>query len=127
MAGEFALVVSPRLLHELQSVLARERFRRYFTYEEATEYVSWLHHGAEVVRDPAESVVRGAVEADPDDDYLVGLARTLGGGDSYLLSVDRHLLDLPDRAVKDGEGRTMARILTPGEFLRELEQEPNPP
>jgi hypothetical protein len=40
MAGEFDLVVSPRLLHELQAVLARERFRRYFTYEEATEYVS---------------------------------------------------------------------------------------
>jgi predicted nucleic acid-binding protein len=74
MAGEFDLVVSPRLLHELQAVLAREKFRRYLTYEEATEYVSWLHHGAEVVRDPAESVVRGAVEADPDDEYLVGLA-----------------------------------------------------
>jgi hypothetical protein len=59
MAGEFDLVVSPRLLHELQAVLARERFRRYFTYEEATEYVSWLHHEAEVVRDPAE----GAFEA----------------------------------------------------------------
>jgi predicted nucleic acid-binding protein len=122
MAGEFDLVVSPRLLHELQAVLARERFRRYFTYEEATEYVSWLHHRAEVVRDPAEDVVRGAVEADPDDEYLVGLAGTLGGA-SYLLSVDRHLLDLPDRAVKDGEGRTLARILTPGEFLREIEQE----
>ena len=121
MAGEFDLVVSPRLLHELQAVLARERFRRYFTYEEATEYVSWLHHGAEVVRDPAEDVVRGAVEADPDDEYLVGLAGTLGG-DSYLLSVDRHLLNLPDRTVKAGEGRTLARILTPGEFLREIEQ-----
>ncbi|CAA9468301.1 MAG: hypothetical protein AVDCRST_MAG58-3780 [uncultured Rubrobacteraceae bacterium] len=126
MAGEFALVVSPRLLHELQSVLARERFRRYFTYEEATEYVSWLHHGAEVVRDPAEGVVRGAVEADPDDEYLVGLAGTLGGDDSYLLSVDRHLLDLPDQAVKDGEGRTLARILTPREFVREIEQEASP-
>jgi hypothetical protein len=88
--------------------------------------VSWLHQGAEVVRDPAEGVVRGTVEADPDDEYLVGLAGTLGGGDSYLLSVDRHLLDLPDRAVKDGEGRTLARILTPGEFLRELEQEASP-
>jgi putative PIN family toxin of toxin-antitoxin system len=123
MAGEFDLVVSPRLLHELQSVLARGKFRRYLTYEDASEYVSWLHHEAEVVRDPAESVVRGAVEADPDDEYLVGLAGTLGGGDSYLLSVDRHLLDLPDRAVKDGEGRNLARILTPGEFLREIEQE----
>lgn len=99
------------------------KFRRYLTYEDATEYVSWLHHEAEVVRDPAESVVRGAVEADPDDEYLVGLAGTLGGGDSYLLSVDRHLLDLPDRAVKDGEGRPLALILTPGEFLREIEQE----
>ena len=100
MAGEFALVVSPRLLHELQSVLAREKLRRYFTYEETTEYVSWLHYGAEVVRDPAEGVVRGAVGADPDDEYLVGLAGTLGGGDSYLLSVDRHLLDLPDQALR---------------------------
>jgi hypothetical protein len=83
--------------------------------------VSWLHHEAEVVRDPAESVVRGAVEADPDDEYLVGFAGTLGGGDSYLLSVNRHLLDLPERAVKDSEGC----ILTPGAFLREIEQEYN--
>lgn len=81
MAGGFDLVASPRQLHELQTVLAREKFRRYLTYEDATEYVSWLHHGAEVVRDPGENVVRGAVEADPDDEYLVGLTETLGGGD----------------------------------------------
>jgi hypothetical protein len=31
------------------------------------------------------------------------------------------LLDLPDRAVKDGEGRTLAHILTPREFLPEIE------
>ena len=88
--------------------------------------MSWLHPGAEVVSDPAESVVRGTVETDPGDEYLVGLAGLLGGGDSYLLSVDRHLLDLPDRAVKDGEGRTLARILTPGEFLRKIEQGASP-
>ena len=104
----------------------REKFRRYITYDEATEYVSWLHHEAEVVRDPAEKVVRGAVKADPDDEYLVGLAGALGGGDSYLVSVDRHLLDLPEGIVKDGEGRTLARILTPAEFLRQMEQEPSP-
>jgi predicted nucleic acid-binding protein len=107
MAGEFGLVVSPRLLHELQTVLAREKFRRYFTYEEATEYVSWLHHEAEVVRDPAERVVVGAVDADPGDEYLVGLAGALEGT-SYLVSVDHHLLDLPDRVVKDGDGHTLA-------------------
>lgn len=121
MAGDFGLVVSPRLLHELQTVLAREKFRRHFTYEEATEYVSWLHHGAEVMRDPAESVVAGAVSADPDDEYLVGLAGKLEGA-SCLVSVDGHLLDLPDRTVKDGEGRTLARILTPREFIRELDR-----
>ena len=124
MAGEFDLVVSPRLLHELQTVLAREKFRRYITYDEVTEYVSWLHHEAEVVRDSAEQVVQGAVEADPDDEYLVGLAGALGGGDSYLVSVDRHLLDLPERTVKDAEGRTLPRIMTPGGFLHQMEQEP---
>ena len=121
MAGDFGLVVSPRLLHELQAVLAREKFRRHFTYEEATEYVSWLHHEAEVMRDPAEKVVAGVVHADPDDEYLVGLAGALGGV-AYLVSVDRHLLDLPDEAIKDGAGRTLARIVTPGALVRELDR-----
>ena len=121
MAGDFDLIVSPRLLHELQAVLMREKFRRYFTYEEATEYVSWLHHEAEVVRDLSEKAIVGVVAADPDDAYLVGLAGSLGG-ESYLVSVDRHLLDLPNRAVEDANGRALALILTPGEFLREVEQ-----
>lgn len=121
MVGDFGLIVSPRLLHELQAVLAREKFRRHLTYEEATEYVSWLHHEAQVARDPAEKVVYRIVEADPDDEYLVGLAAFLEGA-SYLVSVDRHLLDLPDGMVKGYEGAVLARILTPGQFLRQLEQ-----
>lgn len=121
MAGDFGLVVSPRLLHELQTVLAREKFRRHFTYEEATEYVSWLHHRAQVLRDPAEKVTVGVVDADPDDEYLVGLAGTIEGG-SYLVSVDRHLLDLPDGVIRGYKGAVLARILTPGEFLRELKR-----
>jgi len=118
-AGKFDLYVSPRLLHELQTVMARPKFRRYLTYEEATEYVSWLHHEARVVSDPAQSVVVGVVNADPDDEYLVGIVGMLGG-ESYLVSVDGHLLDLPGRMIKDGEGRPLARILTPGAFLGEL-------
>jgi hypothetical protein len=31
-------------------------------------FVNTPQHGAEVVRDPAESVIHDAVEADPDDD-----------------------------------------------------------
>lgn len=121
MAREFDLIVSPQLLHELQTVLAREKFRRHLAYEEAVEYVSWLHHGAEIVQDPAGSIVRGVVDADPDDEYLVGLAGMLEGV-SYLVSVDRHLLDLPDKVIKDGEGHGLARILSPAEFLTELNQ-----
>lgn len=112
-------MVSPRLLHELQAVLAREKFRPFFTYEEATEYVSWLHHEAEVVRDRAEGEVVGVVGTDPDDEYLVGLAGLLEG-ESYLISVDRHLLDLSDRAVKDAMSGVLSRIFTPREFLDEL-------
>lgn len=118
MAGDFGLVVSPRLLHELQTVLAREKFRRYLTYGEATEYVSWLHHEARVVRDRAGGEVVGAT-GDPDDDYLVGLAGFLAG-ESYLVSVDRHLLDLPDAAIRGGKGAVLARVLTPRRFLQEL-------
>jgi len=83
--------------------------------------VSWLHHAAEVVRDPAEKFVYRVVEADPDDEYLAGLAGMLEGS-SYLVSVDRHLLDLPDGVVKGDKGAILARVLTPGEVLRELKQ-----
>lgn len=119
MAGGFDLIVSPRLLHELQTVLAREKFRRHLTYEEAIEYVSWLHHEAEVLEELAEGFVAG-VTPDPDDDYLVGLA--VLAGTSYLVSGDSHLLGLPDRRVKDGGGRALARVITPREFLDEVER-----
>lgn len=120
MEGGFDLIVSPHLLHELQAVLAREKFRRHITYEEATEYVSWLHHKAEVANDPSESLAKGALKADPDDEYLIGLAGALESV-TYLVSVDRHILDLPESVIRDGEGGFLARIATPGEFLRELD------
>lgn len=119
MAGAFDLVVSSRLLHELQTVLAREKFRRHLTHDEAAEYVSWLHHEAEVLEEPDESLAVGATP-DPDDDYLVGLTALAGA--SYLVSGDSHLLGLPDRAIKDAEGRVLARVVTPREFLEELER-----
>ncbi len=56
-----------------------------------------------------EGVTYGAVVADPDDAFLVGLSARRDV--SFLISVDRHLLDLPNRAVKDGEGRILAVIL----------------
>jgi predicted nucleic acid-binding protein len=106
MSGGFDLIISSRLLYELETVLVRKRFRRYLTYEEAVEYVSWLHHRAEVLEEPVEGSVLGATP-DPDD---------------YLVSGDDHLLGLPGRVVSEGEDGVLARVLTPREFLQELDR-----
>jgi predicted nucleic acid-binding protein len=107
MAGGFDLIVSSRLLYELKTVLVRERFRRYLPYEEAVEYVSWLHHRAKVLEEPVEDSVLGATPA-PDDDYLV--------------SGDDHLHGLPGRAVSEGEGGVLAHVLTLRECLQDLDR-----
>lgn len=59
--------------------------------------------------------------SDPDDDYLAGVA--VRGGASIIVSGDRHLLDLPDRRIADGVGNTLARILTPREFMDKLKRQ----
>lgn len=117
--GEFELVVSAEVLFELQEVLRRPKFRRYLTETEAIEYALRIHDGASDVSEelPGE-VVRG-VTADPNDDYLAGVAYR--GEAGVIVSGDRHLLNLPDRAIKDGVGGLLARILTPREFLDELQ------
>lgn len=80
--------------------------------------MAWLRETAEVADDPPERAAGGVID-DPDDDYLVSL--TAFNTASRLVSGDRHLLDLPDRRIADGEGRTLARVRTPREFLEELE------
>lgn len=87
----FELIVSPELLGELSEVLARERFRRWFTADEADAFVEVLRSVAIVVDDPP--AVTG-LTPDPDDDYLVALARSADA--DYLVSGDRHLTQLSD-------------------------------
>ena len=116
--GKFELVVSAEVLFELQEVLRRPKFRRYLTETEAIEYVLRIHDGAsDVSEELPREIVRG-VTADPGDDYLAGVAYY--GEAGVIVSGDRHLLDLPDRAIKYGMGDLAARILTPREFLDEL-------
>lgn len=62
-----------------------------------------------------ENTVAG-VTPDPGDDYLAGVA--LKGRADVLVSGDRHLLD---KRIFDGTG-TVVRILTPREFLEELDR-----
>ncbi len=99
----FELIASPSLLDELADVLARPKFRRYITTAVATEFIDGLGTDATIVADPPELP---GVSPDPDDDYLVALA--CGAGVDYLVSGDRHLLDLPGPDVS---------VLTPRQFL----------
>lgn len=89
-AGQFEMLVSLKLLSELDEVLARDRFRRYLSAEEASEFVAYLRAGATLCLDPE---VTDPVTLDPDDDYLFALARKhradcLVSGDGHLLNVE---------------------------------------
>lgn len=90
-AGDFDLVLSPKLLAELGRVLARPKFRRYLTEEDAEQYVDLFRRGGTLAKDPPLS---GGLTSDPGDDYLVALARASGA--TALISGDRHLTGLPN-------------------------------
>jgi uncharacterized protein len=106
--GGFELVVSHRLLYELEAVLLRERFRSKLSYQEILEYVLWLHERG-VLADEGDEIPRRS--ADPDDDYLIALA--LASEADLIVSGDRDLLEL--------EGEDLPRIVRPAEFLSSLE------
>lgn len=93
-AGAIEIVVSPHLLSESASVLARRKLRRYVTADEASEYVAGLARIGIAVADPPREE---PITRDPNDDYLVALARTSGA--EALVSGDRDLreaeIDVP--------------------------------
>ena len=117
VGGAFEMVVSAELLFELQEVLSRPKFRRYVTLEQVRDYVLWLHdHAAEVSEELPWDVIQG-VSADPDDDYIAGVAY-LGQAD-LIVSGDPHLTRLD--SIRRGDGGVIARVLTPRAFLEELD------
>jgi putative PIN family toxin of toxin-antitoxin system len=101
--GGFELIVSPLLLTELETVLRRDKFRRYCDLTVVKDYIERLRHEATVALDPEGPGPLRA--ADPADDYLIALAHSQN---AILVSGDKHLLDLI------GGG---APILTPGDLL----------
>ncbi len=100
------LVVSATLLDELKDVLTRSRFRRWVSAEVAAEFITGLAQDALLIDDAASQQL---VLADPDDDYLVALARAAAA--DYLISGDRHLLALAD---------PVPPVLTPRQFCELL-------
>ena len=94
------LIASAKLLRELRTVLAREKFRRYLSQDEADEYVEGLQLVCELV-DPVNPP---AVSRDPNDDYLVAIASASGA--DAIVSGDQDLLVL-----------SSSRVLTPRQSL----------
>jgi putative PIN family toxin of toxin-antitoxin system len=108
--GLFELVVSARLLAELRDVLGRSHLASYVTAADVDELLAVLEESAIVVDDPP--LTERLVPADPEDDYLVALARE--GRAQAIVTGDAHLL----------EAGLQPPALSPQDFLARLEQLP---
>jgi len=106
----FELIASHALLDELADVLARPKFGRFITTALAVTFIEGLAADATIIADPPDPP---AVSRDPDDDYLIALARAAGV--DYIVSGDRDLLDLTDPDPP---------VLTAREFLDILNASP---
>ena len=86
------LVASPQLLAELSTVLAREKFRRWLTIDQASRFVDDVRALSDVLADPPAPAQQ--VSADPKDEFLLALAKVADV--AALVSGDAHLTDLVD-------------------------------
>lgn len=85
----FELVICDRLLGEVRSVLIeRPRLRKWISLETAERYITTLTVVADVVPDPASGP---ALTRDPDDDYVIHLARARDV--DFIVSGDADLLE----------------------------------
>jgi putative PIN family toxin of toxin-antitoxin system len=104
--GRFDLVASDRLVAELAALTQRPWFRERVGGQQTHRLIADLRQRALVAAEPEN--VR-PVSRDPDDDYLVALARSTAV--DALVSGDRDLTELVLTDVK---------ILTPRVFLEQL-------
>lgn len=89
--GEFELIVSPRLLAELERALGYRKLRGRVTNSETRVLLDLLRAAADLRDDPTEAPP--AHSGDPDDDYVLTLAFA---SQALIVSGDHHLLDLRD-------------------------------
>jgi len=101
-AGSFELIVSPQLLDELETVLRREKFRRYVDLDGVTAYLDLLRRDAQLAADPETPPPIRCT--DPDDGYLIALAHSQSAA---LVSGDSDLLELAEEIP----------VFSPAEFL----------
>jgi putative PIN family toxin of toxin-antitoxin system len=107
-AGAFELVASPTLFDEVEGLLQRPALRRHVSDGETVALLGLVRQESAVLDDPP-SPHEPALAEDPEDGYLVALARA--GSARALVSADPHLTRLAGRLP----------ILTPAEFVLLLE------
>ncbi|MGB7236971.1 MAG: putative toxin-antitoxin system toxin component, PIN family [Rhodococcus sp. (in: high G+C Gram-positive bacteria)] len=90
-AGVQALLC-PALIAEVESVLSRPRLRRRISAENARVFVDDMTMLLDLVPDP---LAAPAVTRDPNDDYLVALAREHGA--DWIVTGDNDLLEWEDQ------------------------------
>ena len=104
-SGRVEVLVSPRLLEELQRALGYPKLRRLVDAAGASRTIAWLGAVARHVPDPTDTPPRRS--QDPDDDYLIALA---AAHKAALVSGDQHLLALTKEIP----------VYSPREFLEVL-------
>jgi len=87
--ADFEVVMCPELLCEIREVLTtRPRLRKWISLETATLFVDMIGALVDLVDDPTEVQIE---TRDPNDDYLIALARANDA--EVIISGDKDLLD----------------------------------
>jgi uncharacterized protein len=103
---DFEAVVCPKLIDEFRDALTNDYFRERFDPDDLAEIVASVEEAAIKYDDPQEIE---ALLRDPDDDYLVALAREAGA--DAIVTGDRDLLDHPGLMPKPLDSRAACRLL----------------
>lgn len=104
-AGQLDLVVSAKLLYELESVMYRPKITRKLTPAGSEEFIEVVASLSRLVADPRR---RWPLSNNPDDDYLIALAQMTG---ATLVTGDRGVhADHPHSVV----------VVRPADLLEQL-------
>jgi len=112
-AGQYLLVTSPSIISEIKRVVQMPKIRKKYglTHNQIEKLILLLEKDAIVV--PGLSAVEGAIPKDPADEMF--LAAALDAKVDFIVSGDRHLLDL-------GEYKAIP-IFTVRQFLELLDKQ----